>query len=100
MKKEIKNQSLFNPFPRRSLIIKNGNRRYSRDFINRTSHKIISNSDMKPNDSSQISILIKSCCKKICTTCIPENIRIDQEKNQQINIDLLYAYDPVQIEVK
>jgi hypothetical protein len=62
-------------------------------MINRTSDKIISDSDMKSNDSP-------SCYKKICTTCIPESIRIDQEKNQQINIDSLYAYDPCQIEVK
>jgi len=100
MKKEIKNQSLFHLFPRRSSVIKNENRRYSRDMINRTSDKIISNSDMKPNDSPQNSISTKSCYKKICRTCVPESIRIDQEKNQQINIDSLYAYDPYQIEVK
>jgi len=80
--------------------MKNENRRYSCDVINRKSDKIISDSDMKPNDSPQNSTFTKSCYKKICTICVPGSIRIDQEKNQQINTDLLYAYDPFQIEVK
>jgi hypothetical protein len=103
MKKEIPNQSIFHLFPHRSIMIEN--RRYAFDMINRTSDKMTSDSssnqksDTTTNNPSQISRLTKFCYKKICTTCIPETIRIDQEKNEQINIDSLYAFDPLQIEV-
>jgi hypothetical protein len=103
MKKETNNRSIFHLFPRRSSGIKNENRRYSCEIINRTSDKIFSqtpiSNDITTNDPSQSPILAKFCSKNIWTTCIPESIRFDQDKNQQINIDLLYAYDPFQIEV-
>lgn len=93
-KKEIKNRSIFHLFSRRSLIIENN------DIINQTSDKIPrKKSDNKLNDSSQISLLTKYCYKKICTTCIHKTIPIVQEKTQEINIDVLYAYNPFQLEV-
>lgn len=94
MKKEIKTRSIFHLFPRRSLIIENN------DIISQTSDEIISEkSDNQPNTSSQISTLTKSCYKKIRTTPILKSISNDQEKIEQINIDILYAYNPFQIEV-
>jgi len=35
-----------------------------------------------------------------CTTCAPGSIRYNQAINQQIATDLLYVYDPFQIEVR
>jgi len=104
MKKETNNRSLFHLFSRRSLINENDDRRYSYDTINRTTsyysscQKPIPN-NMINNNRSQTSTLAKFCYKKMCRICIPQSIRIDKSKKQQIDLDLLYAYDPFQIEV-
>ncbi|CAF1353401.1 unnamed protein product [Rotaria sordida] len=106
MKNETTNRSIFHQFLPQLLTIGNENRRHSSARINRisdrtnfhclSSKKSISNK-MTTNDSSQTSTLTNYFYKKICTKCIPESIRIDQDTDQQINIDLLYAYDRFQI---
>jgi hypothetical protein len=96
MEKEIKNQSICHLPSHRSLMIENEN--CTSDKITWQHYLSSQKSDTKINDDS-IQTPTNFCYKKICTTCIPESIRIDQEKNQQINIDVLYPYDPYQIEV-
>jgi hypothetical protein len=79
MEKDMKQQSIIHLFPRRSFM----------------------NEDVIQQDSSDMKISPrKFSCKKICEQCIPNSIRNDQEKNQEINLDLLYTYDPFQIEVR
>ena len=75
MEKDIKQQSIIHLFPRRSFL----------------------NEDVIQQDSSEMKILPrKFSYKKMCAQCIPN----DQEKNEEINLDLLYTYDPYQIEVR
>ncbi len=77
----MKHRSIFHLFLRPSLMNENIIRQDS--------------SDMEENDPSKTS-----CYKKMCRKCIPDSIRNDQEKNEEINLDLLYTYDPFQIEVR
>ncbi len=99
MQKDNNYQSILHLFPRRSLLMEKKNQRLSCEIPNRTSDKTILNySSIKK--SSQVSILVKFCYEKICSNCLPENFRIDQNKNQEIDIDLLYPYDPFQKEVE
>ncbi len=81
MENEMKHRSIFHLFLRPSLMNENIIRQDS--------------SDMEENDPSKTS-----CYKKMCTKCIPDSICNDQEKNEEINLDLLYTYDPFQIEVR
>ncbi len=75
----MKQQSIIHLFPRRSLM----------------------NEDIIQQDSSDMKITSrKFSYKKMCAQCIPNSIRSDQEKNQEINLNLLYTYDPFQIEVR
>ena len=77
----------------------NKNRILSCDIATQTSFKIIpTNSSYRnpiPNEKSSHTSLLAKFCKK----CLPESIRIDQDKSQEIDIDVLYAYDPFQREV-
>ncbi|CAF4719383.1 unnamed protein product [Rotaria sp. Silwood1] len=106
MKKEPKNQTISHLYPPPLLTIRN--EEYQQHFCDvnnqisdKTNFQCLSNqkfisNEMTTNDSSQISTLTKFCYKKICTKCIPESIHNNQDTNQQINIDLLYTYDPFQ----
>jgi hypothetical protein len=79
MENDMKQQSIIHLFPRRSLM----------------------NEDIIQQDSSDMKITSrKFSYKKMCAQCIPNSIRSDQEKNQEINLNLLYTYDPFQIEVR
>ena len=49
---------------------------------------------------SEPSFLAKFFYQTICTRCAPEHIRISQTIDQQIAANLLYVYDPHQIEVR
>jgi hypothetical protein len=98
MKKESHYRAILHLFPRRSLLVDHKNRRISCDISHRTSDKIIPRY-LSSKKSSQISILAKFCYEKILKKCMPENLRIDQDENQQIDIDLLYPYDPFHSEV-
>jgi hypothetical protein len=51
------------------------------------------------SNPSEPSLLTKFFYQNICTSCAPESIRINQAINQQIATELLYPYDPSQIEV-
>jgi hypothetical protein len=98
MKKETKNRSVFHLFPRRSLSLENNHQRQSDDIIDQKADRIASSEKTIPNntmnnDSPQTSTLAKICI------CFPESTQNAQTKNQQIDVDLLYAYDPFQLEV-
>lgn len=54
---------------------------------------------MKNNSSSEPPLLTRFFYQTICTRCAPEDIRINQAIDQQLATDLLYIYDPTQIEV-
>ncbi|CAF3305676.1 unnamed protein product [Rotaria sp. Silwood2] len=105
MTKETKNKSISHLFPLPLFTIGTEHRRHSCDKINQLSDKTnfhylssqkSTSNEITINDSSQTSTLAKFCYKRICKRCVPESVRIDPDTNQQINIDLLYAYDPFQ----
>ena len=99
MQKENNYRSILHLFPRRSLIMETRNQRLSCEISNRTSDKTIPNYSSN-RKFSQVSIMVKFCYDKICKKCLPESFRIDQNQNQEIDIDLLYPYDPLQKEVE
>jgi hypothetical protein len=51
------------------------------------------------SNHSEPSLLTKFFYLTICTRCVPESIRINHAIDQQIATDLLYTYNPLQIEV-
>ena len=55
---------------------------------------------MTHNDSSRFSRLTRFFYQHICPRCAPESLRLDQSTDQQITADLLYVFDPLQVEVR
>ncbi|CAF0845109.1 unnamed protein product [Adineta steineri] len=106
MRRETNHYQSASPlFPRRSPLPQNDYRRYSYDPINRPIEYYSSNSKFIFNDITtinppQLSPLEKFCYKRMCKACVPEHIRTPEEKPQLIDINILYPYDPYNIELE
>ena len=55
---------------------------------------------MTSNDPSRFSRLTRFFYQHICPRCAPESFHLDQTNDQPIRADLLYVFDPLQIEVR
>ncbi|CAF0886682.1 unnamed protein product [Adineta ricciae] len=96
------NRSVPHLFPSRSLITENHYRRYSYDLITRYRDDELTNSKPVSNrNSSQTSSVPKFSYKTMCAPCIvPEYVRTAKRRSEEIDIELLYTYDPCHIELE
>ena len=101
MLKRKNNRSVPHLFPSRSLITENRYRRYSYDLINRYRDDELTNPQPISNrNSSETPSVPKFSYKTICAPCIvPEYVRTAKRRSEEIDIELLYTYDPCHIEV-